>query len=112
MKLVIKSLAVAVLLTSSSVFALEVSRFGAVPDDGQDDTATFLAAFKGAEVKGDRHIVIPKGRYDLRADGVPVRRGALHPIAEASLGWRAVEPIVPAWPGQKMECFLAPGDSQ
>jgi hypothetical protein len=81
MKLAIKSLAVAALLTSSSVFALDVTRFGAVPDDGQDDTAAFLAAFKEAEVKGEKHIVIPRGRYDLRADGNPARPDALFPIA-------------------------------
>jgi len=81
MKLVIISLAVAALLTAVPVFALEVTRFGAVPDDGQDDTSAFKAAFKEAEAKGDKHIVIPKGRYDLRADGNPARPDALFPLA-------------------------------
>ncbi len=71
----------AALLTAVPIFALEVTRFGAVPDDGQDDTAAFLAAFKEAEVKGDKRIVIPKGRYDLRTDGNPARPDALFPIA-------------------------------
>ena len=70
-KLVIESLAMAALLTAVPVFALEVTRFGAVPNDGQDDTAAFLAAFKEAQAKSDKRIVIPRGRYDLRADGNP-----------------------------------------
>lgn len=80
MRLVIKLLAVAVLLTAARVFALEVTRFGAVPNDGQDDTVAFLAAFKEAQAKGEKRIVIPKGRYDLRADGNPARPDALFPI--------------------------------
>jgi hypothetical protein len=81
MKLLIKSLAMAAFLTASSVFALEVTRFGAVPNDGQDDTAAFLAAFKEAQAKGDKRISIPKGHYDLHADGNPARPDTLFPIA-------------------------------
>ena len=48
---------------------VDVTRFGAVPNDGRDDTAAFLAAFHEAQVHGGKVIKIPKGRYNLRADG-------------------------------------------
>ena len=68
-------------LAATRTSALEVTRFGAVPNDGQDDTAAFLAAFKEAQAKGEKRIVIPKGRYDLRADGNPERPDVLFPVA-------------------------------
>lgn len=59
------------LLAGEQAFGLEVTRFGAVPNDGQDDTAAFLAAFKEAQAREDKRVVIPKGRYNLRSDGCP-----------------------------------------
>lgn len=61
---------------------LDVTRFGAVADDGKDDTAAFVAAFKAAQTKRDTRIVIPKGRYQLRSDGNPERPDALLPITK------------------------------
>lgn len=66
-----------------SAWGLDVTRFGAVPDDGGDDTAAFLAVFKQAQDAGEKKIVIPKGRYHLRTDGNPERPGALLAITGA-----------------------------
>jgi parallel beta-helix repeat protein len=60
--------------------ALDVTRFGARPDDGEDDTDAFLAAFREAQAEGAKRIVIPKGRYELRADGNPERPDVLFPV--------------------------------
>jgi len=79
--LVIVLLVASSLLTGIPAFGLDVTRFGAVPDDGQDDTAAFLAAFKDAQAKGEKRIVIPKGRYQLRTDGNPDRPDTLFPFA-------------------------------
>ncbi|MFA6543712.1 MAG: right-handed parallel beta-helix repeat-containing protein [Limisphaerales bacterium] len=62
------------------VTALDVTQYGAVPDDGKDDTAAFLAAFREAQARGDKLISIPKGRYHLHADGNPLRRNVLFPV--------------------------------
>jgi hypothetical protein len=53
--------------THSSV--VDVTHFGAVPNDGKDDTKAFLAAFHEAQSNGGKVIRIPKGQYNLRADG-------------------------------------------
>lgn len=76
----VRPLFAAVLLTPFSVFGLDVTQFGAVPDDGQDDTSAFLAAFKSAQAKGDKHIVMPRGQYNLRANGNPERPDTLFPM--------------------------------
>jgi hypothetical protein len=68
---------VTLLLAVLPAFGLDVTRFGAVADDGQDDTAAFVAAFAEAQAKGEKRIVIPKGRYHLRVDGNPGRRDTL-----------------------------------
>ena len=60
---------------------VDVTHFGAVPDDGKDDTAAFLAAFHEAQSHGGRVIRIPRGRYNLRAEGDCLR-------AEGNLGSR------------------------
>ena len=80
-RLVFACLVMSFLPADFPVYGLEVTRFGAVPDDGQDDTVAFIAAFKEAQAKGDKRVVIPKGRYDLRADGNPDRRDTLLPVA-------------------------------
>jgi len=73
----------ALLLVSRAVtssFALDVTSFGARPDDGLDDTSAFLAAFKEVRSQGVKHIVIPRGRYELRADGNPESPKVLFPV--------------------------------
>lgn len=62
------------------VAALDVTQFGAIPDDGKDDTRAFLAAFQAVQTNATKLIEIPKGRYDLRADGNPRNRGMLFPV--------------------------------
>lgn len=64
--------------------ALTVTDYGAVPDDGEDDTAAFLEAFREAQSNCDNLIVIPEGRYNLRADGNPKTRGTLFPVGNVS----------------------------
>ena len=66
------ALAVAMVSPAGSQ-TVDVTRFGAVPNGGKDDTAAFLAAFQKARETGARRIVIPAGRYRLRADGNPAR---------------------------------------
>jgi hypothetical protein len=60
--------------------ALDVTRFGAVPNDGKDDTEAFLAAFRTAQTNGGKLINIPKGRYNLRADGNPINPNMLFSV--------------------------------
>ncbi|MCX6893958.1 MAG: right-handed parallel beta-helix repeat-containing protein [Verrucomicrobia bacterium] len=60
--------------------ALDVTQFGAIPDDGKDDTGAFLAAFQAVQTNATKLIEIPKGRYHLRADGNPRNRGILFPV--------------------------------
>lgn len=66
-----------VLHAAGAALAVNVTGFGAVPDDGQDDTAAFVAAFAEAQAKRAGRITIPPGRYHLRSDGHPERRHAL-----------------------------------
>lgn len=72
--------ALMLILSLSKASALDVTCFGAVPGDGRDDTAAFLAAFKEAKEKGAGRIIIPEGRYDLRANGNPESRRVLFPV--------------------------------
>jgi hypothetical protein len=58
------------LLDAAPVLALEVTRFGAVPNDGQDDTAAFLAAFKEAQAKGEKRI-FPRGAMNCGPTAIP-----------------------------------------
>jgi hypothetical protein len=60
---------------------LDVTRFGAVPNDGKDDTTAFLAAFQALKDSPSKHILIPRGRYHLRANGNPQRPDTLFPIS-------------------------------
>jgi hypothetical protein len=81
MRLSLTSVFTAAFLAVHTAFGLDVTQFGAVADDGKDDTSAFLNAFKEAKAKGDKHIVIPKGRYHLRADGNSGQPGTLFPMA-------------------------------
>lgn len=70
----------AAITTILPVAALDVADYGAVPNDGEDDTSAFLEAFREAQSNCDNLIVIPEGRYNLRADGNPKTRGVLFPV--------------------------------
>lgn len=50
---------------------VDVASFGAVPDDGQDDTDAFLAALRHASETGATQVVFHAGRYDLEAGRNP-----------------------------------------
>ena len=53
-------------LPRSSGTVIDVTRFGAIPDDGQDDSAAMLAALaKANEVKGPVVLRFPAGRFIL-----------------------------------------------
>ena len=66
------------------VAALSVADYGAVPNDSEDDTAAFVEAFREAQSNCDNQIVIPEGRYHLRADGNPINRSALFPVSNVN----------------------------
>ncbi|HOA74256.1 MAG TPA: right-handed parallel beta-helix repeat-containing protein [Phycisphaerae bacterium] len=70
-----------IVLAAVPAVGLQVTDLGAVPDDGRDDTAAFVEAFKQAQATRESRIVIPAGRYHLRADGNPERRNALLPVS-------------------------------
>ncbi len=55
--------------TSSIVPAVDVTRFGAKPDDDGDDTVAFIAAVNEVQTNGFHRLVIPPGRYRLTAGG-------------------------------------------
>lgn len=42
--------------------------FGAIPDDGKDDTTAILNAIAASKQHGSHQLVFPKGRYDISAD--------------------------------------------
>lgn len=89
-------LPVAAVLLAAAAYAgeLDVRQFGAVADDGKDDTAAFVAAFKALQAGPERRLVIPRGRYHLRADGNPERRGVLlglHGVAGAVIDGTGAE---------------------
>jgi len=50
---------------------VDVAGFGAVPDDGLDDTQPFLAALRQASQPGAHQVVLHGGRYDLEAGRNP-----------------------------------------
>jgi hypothetical protein len=81
MKTALPTLFLGLLALTLSVAAVDVTQHGAIPNDGKDDTEAFLAAFSAAQTNSDKLIVIPAGRYDLRADGNPGDRGALFSLA-------------------------------
>ncbi len=47
------------------VFDVTHVRFGAVPDDGKEDTMAIQAAIDAAEAVGGGVVFLPKGRYDI-----------------------------------------------
>lgn len=60
---------------------LDVAAFGAVPDDGQDDSEAFLVALGEVARTGAQRLVLHAGRYDLTAGANPQSPGTLFPIA-------------------------------
>jgi len=50
---------------------IDVASFGAVPDDGRDDTEAFLAALRQASQTGAEQVTLHAGRYDLEAGRNP-----------------------------------------
>jgi hypothetical protein len=77
----LKTLLCALALGPLSALAINVTEFGAIPDDGLDDTPAFLAAFATAQTQSVARVKIPKGLYRLRADANPKRPDTLLPIA-------------------------------
>jgi len=58
-------------LSCTSIFAggtIDVSLFGAFPDDNKDDTLAVRAALTQAKKQGATKLVFPKGRYDFHPD--------------------------------------------
>ncbi len=66
------------------VFDVTHARFGAVPDDGKEDTLAIQAAIDAAAAAGGGVVSLPKGRYDIhqtkvspylqiRSDGIVLR---------------------------------------
>ncbi len=67
--LLLTSLMTLLLLSSASAGGvIDVSTFGAFPDDGKDDTLAVRAALTQAKTSGARKLVFPKGRYDFYPD--------------------------------------------
>ncbi len=56
-----------------------VTAFGAVPDDGVDDTAAIQRALDAVNGAGGGTLVLPPGRYDIRIDPALQRALTLHP---------------------------------
>lgn len=56
-----------------------VTEFGAIPDDGVDDTAAIQAALDAVSAAGGGTLVFPPGRFDLRINPALKRALTLHP---------------------------------
>jgi hypothetical protein len=50
---------------------IDVTKTGAVPNDGQDDTLAVLAAFEKCRAEKAQGVVFPKGRYDFHEGANP-----------------------------------------
>ncbi len=60
---------------------VRVTDFGAVPDDGKDDTQAILAALEECKRRAPCVLVFPKGRYDVHAGSNPRNRWVLFPVS-------------------------------
>lgn len=60
---------------------IRVTDFGAVPDDGKDDTQAILAALEECKRHPSATLVFPKGQYDLTAGSNPRNSGVLFPVS-------------------------------
>ncbi|MGQ9454838.1 MAG: right-handed parallel beta-helix repeat-containing protein [Armatimonadota bacterium] len=63
---------------------LNVNDFGAIPNDGKDDTSAVLAALEECKKAAPVRLVFKKGRYDFFAGSNPKNRGTLFPISGIS----------------------------
>lgn len=61
---------------------VDVTRFGAVPNDGKDDTAAILAAIEECRKLAPAILLFPKGQYDFFAGSNPNDKGTLFPVAD------------------------------
>ena len=60
---------------------VRVTDFGAVPDDGKDDTQAILAALEECKRRAPCVLVFPKGRYDVHAGSNPRNQWVLFPVS-------------------------------
>jgi len=61
------------LLTGVANGVIDVSQFGAFPDDDKDDTGAVRTALEQAKKQGATKLVFPKGRYDFYPDKALMR---------------------------------------
>jgi len=62
--------------------AVDVTQFGARPDDDGDDTQAFVAAVDEIQSGSVRRLLIPPGRYHLTAGGNPKSPSVLFPFSK------------------------------
>jgi hypothetical protein len=63
---------------------IDVAQFGAIPDDGKDDTKAVLAALEECRARKALLLVFPKGKYDFFAGSNPRNSNTLFPVSELS----------------------------
>lgn len=68
----------------SGMTLVEVTKFGAVPNDGKDDTKAVLAALEECKKAAPAVLVFPKGSYDFFAGSNPSNSGTLFPVSEVA----------------------------
>lgn len=75
---------------SDSGYTYNVLDYGAIPDDGNDDTAAFQAAVNAAEADTSGLVIIPDGRFVI-ADSVAINAGNITiqgaGIGATEVGW-------------------------
>lgn len=74
---IVALLAVAAAAHASAPQTLDVSSFGARPDDGLDDTSAVADTISKAKAANVRRIVFPRGRYDFHAGANKANPGAM-----------------------------------
>ncbi|KKK63742.1 hypothetical protein LCGC14_2991230 [marine sediment metagenome] len=62
------SMACSAMAGSASLQTVSVADFGAVPDDGKDDTAAVNRAIAVAVKRSGSALIFPTGRYDFASD--------------------------------------------
>lgn len=60
---------------------IRVTDFGAVPDDGKDDTQAILSALEECKRQAPAVLVFPKGQYDVHAGSNQQNRWVLFPVS-------------------------------
>lgn len=61
---------------------IRVTDFGAVPNDGKDDTQAILAALEECKRHAPAVLVFPRGQYDVYAGSNPQNQSVLFPVSE------------------------------